>query len=236
MSQQLGTALHFNHAPGDCPRKVVTVKMFQVEDAQHFEVEKEESFSTSGKQIKQAMVPNRADTFQIQTKHFNENSSSIPSDVKAMATGYSVETNVQTPVPDLCQNNLIQNPVSDTKINELQTKVLHLQQRQIYWCQTGVRKSKSPCLPVLLNSATAYATIDEGSEINCIDYQFAVRNQISFIPTKCTALAAGSNEMKLAGESKQLISVTVKNTLIPIVLTLEKVIVVRNLGVDILIG
>ena len=102
LSQQLGTALHFKHAPGDCPRKAVTVKMFQVEDAQHFEVEKEEGFSTSGKQTKQAMVTNRADTFQIQTKHFNENSPSISSDVKAMATGYLVETNVQTPVPDLC--------------------------------------------------------------------------------------------------------------------------------------
>ena len=104
---------------------------------------------------------------------------------------------------------MIQNSVSDVKINKLETVVLALQQRREYWNSVGVRKSKSPCLPVLVNDATAYATIDEGSEINCMDYQFAVKNNIVFVPTKCTALAAGSNEMKLAGESQRMISVSV---------------------------
>ena len=37
LSQQLGTTIHFRHAPGDCPRKAVTVKMFEMEDIEHFD-------------------------------------------------------------------------------------------------------------------------------------------------------------------------------------------------------
>ena len=36
LSQQLGTTIHFQHTPGDCPRKAVAVKMFQMEDAECF--------------------------------------------------------------------------------------------------------------------------------------------------------------------------------------------------------
>ena len=36
LSQQLGTTIHFRHTPGDCPRKAVAVKMFQMEDAEYF--------------------------------------------------------------------------------------------------------------------------------------------------------------------------------------------------------
>ena len=37
LSQQLGSTIHFRHTPGDCPRKAVTVKMFEMEDSEHFE-------------------------------------------------------------------------------------------------------------------------------------------------------------------------------------------------------
>ena len=38
LSQQLKTNIHFRHSPGDCPRKSVIVKMFQMEDQVHFDV------------------------------------------------------------------------------------------------------------------------------------------------------------------------------------------------------
>ena len=37
LSEQLGTTIHFRHPPGDCLRKAVTVKMFEMEDNEDFE-------------------------------------------------------------------------------------------------------------------------------------------------------------------------------------------------------
>ena len=37
LSKQLKATIHFKHTPGDCPRKTLTVKMFQVEDSEHFD-------------------------------------------------------------------------------------------------------------------------------------------------------------------------------------------------------
>ena len=45
LSQQLGTTIHFRHTPADCPRKAVTVKMFQMEDSEYFENEDDEEAS-----------------------------------------------------------------------------------------------------------------------------------------------------------------------------------------------
>ena len=36
LSQQLNTTINFKHTPGDCPRKAVAIKLFQVEDSEHF--------------------------------------------------------------------------------------------------------------------------------------------------------------------------------------------------------
>ena len=62
------------------------------------------------------------------------------------------------------------------------------------------------------------------------------RNGISYIPTNCVAQAAGANRMKLAGETKDCIMLKLLNTVAPVILNLGRMIVVNNLGVDILIG
>ena len=37
LSKQLKASIHFKHTPGDCPRKALAVKLFQVEDSEHFD-------------------------------------------------------------------------------------------------------------------------------------------------------------------------------------------------------
>ena len=157
------------------------------------------------------------------------------------------------PADTLVETNHVQNPnvdtdrkefnviISDIKMNpayvrSLDMKILKLQERKSNWLDTGVRKSKSPCLAVTLNNRPTFATIDEGSEINCLDYGFATRNGIKFSPTDCVATAAGSTAMNLSGETIDGISISISDSKTPIILTLGKMVVVRNLGVDILIG
>ena len=63
--------------------------------------------------------------------------------------------------------------VSDMEMKSLILKVQKLATRQHTWSSNGVRKANSPCLPVLIENTETHATVDEGSEINCIDEGFA---------------------------------------------------------------
>ena len=128
--------------------------------------------------------------------------------------------------------------VSDNKmdVDLLLAKVHKLEARKHVWSSNGVRKSMSPYLPVILGNATTDAIIDEGSEINCLDEGFAVRISVKYVPTKCKAIAAGSTSMQLAGQTTEDISINIKHTGKPIKWRLGKLVVVKNLWVDILVG
>ena len=58
-------------------------------------------------------------------------------------------------------------------------------------------------MKVKIYKVETLATIDEGSEINCVDLHFAMKIGLLFIPTSCVAFAAGSTNIVLAGESKE---------------------------------
>ena len=100
----------------------------------------------------------------------------------------------------------------------------------------AVRKCKSPAVPVIVNRTPTVAVIDEVSEINCFDEEFAIRANILFIPTTCKALAAGTNKMKLAGQTMEDCKLSVQNLKEPLQWNLGKAVVVTNLGADILMG
>ena len=99
-----------------------------------------------------------------------------------------------------------------------------------------VRKEKSPLVAILIKNIIFLATVEKGSEINCMDEKFAINNKIQFIPTLCTAKAAGSNSMKLAGQTFQYIVLDVQGSEFPVPWNLGKVVIVSNLGLDILVG
>ena len=112
----------------------------------------------------------------------------------------------------------------------------NLQARRNSWIQNGVRKEKSPMVAITIKDKPSIATIDEGSEINCLDESFAHRFNIKFVPTNCQATAAGSNDMTLAGQALDDVSMEVRGSKQPLFWNLHKMVVVKNLGVDILIG
>ena len=114
--------------------------------------------------------------------------------------------------------------------------VRKLEERRGSGQDTKIRKEKSPTVPVLMNDAISLATMDEGSEINCMDEKFALKNNVKFIPTDCTATAAGSNSMKLAGQTFEDTMLNVQGSEFPIKWDLGKVVIVTNLGVDVLVG
>ena len=244
LSQQLGTTIHFRHTPGDCPRKAVAVKMFQMEDQEFFEDEIVEDFAAIGKIADDSL---RDDDIKFQISKTNwqtdwQGSSGTEQSTYEIQDGL-VETtivhNIQTPTNFELSHDA-QYVISDPKMDlaEVQTwisKIQKLESRKSTWINTGVRKSKSPCILAKLEDSPVYTTIDEGSEINCMDEGFAMKNKVKFVPTICKATAAGSTTMDLAGQTHNPISINIPHNN-PIILNLGKMIIVKNLGVDILLG
>ena len=97
-------------------------------------------------------------------------------------------------------------------------------------------KSKSPSITAKLGNIETSCLIDEGSEICCIDHDFAKQNNIFFSRTDESAVGAGSNRMKLMGETDHDIIVEVLPAKHQIHWSLGKCVVVLNLGCSILIG
>ena len=98
----------------------------------------------------------------------------------------------------LNRNDLSDKFVPDIKFSSLLAAVYKL---DTLIQNNTIRKEKSPAVPVVVANRPALAIIDEGSEINCLDEELALKLQIQFIPTSCTALAAGSSRMKLVGQT-----------------------------------
>jgi hypothetical protein len=99
-----------------------------------------------------------------------------------------------------------------------------------------IRKEKSPSLSMTLNNNTVYPTIDEGSEINVVDFDFATQCNLSFSRTTHQATAAGSQQMTVVGETKDDVVLHKNHDNHFIRWNLRKCIVVRNLGCPVLIG
>ena len=134
----------------------------------------------------------------------------------------------QTQVPLMNTSNTC--PLS-TPLTWLQTMEHHI--RKI---ESKVRKEKSPTLKMSLNSCTVYPTIDEGSEINVIDLNFAKSANLSFSRTSHNATAAGSHSMSVSGETTDNVILHKHHNNSMIRFDLGKCIVVNNLGCPILIG
>ena len=242
LSQQLGTTIHFRHTPADCPRKAITVKMLQMEDSEYFEDDNaEESFV--GKIQTHFEEIFSTDKNDFQTHKMKENMNPITMNINVNVGSVSEDSANLSNVPIKKSGNspshLPQNiDISDKSANlsAMEAAVNKLQERHTSWSQNGVRKENSPMVFVTVKNKPTVATIDEGSEINCLDESFAAKTGILYIPTLCTATAAGSNDMKLAGQTIEDIHMKVEGASRIISWKLGKMVVVKNLGVDALIG
>ena len=114
-------------------------------------------------------------------------------------------------------------------------KIRRLEDR-LYDESSQIRKARSPTIETILHGTKIISTIDEGSEINCIDYAAAISNNVPFTATRQTAAGAGSTKMTLMGETVSNVRLQVCSKKHDIKWDLGKAIIVKNLNVPILIG
>ena len=97
-------------------------------------------------------------------------------------------------------------------------------------------RASSPRLLGVCDGTQFVAVIDEGAEINCLDLALVKKLGIPYVPTLSSATAAGSTQMKLAGQ-------TVKDFIFKTEfrdgtysINLQTAVVIENLGADALCG
>ena len=120
-------------------------------------------------------------------------------------------------------------PISDTK---MAMQVRKLEAMKQLWVQDKVRKEHSPKVKAFVNDIQINPVIDEGSELNCLNEDFAISYKIEFSSTLCSASSAG---MQVMGQTVEdfVISPVHTNT---VLWDLGKCVIVKNLSVDLLIG
>ena len=115
--------------------------------------------------------------------------------------------------------------LSEKELQALRIRALRLQ-----------RKAKSPRMLVTCRGSKTPMLIDEGSELNVLDGDFARKKDIRLAPTTQSATAAGNKNLTILGvtEHDLVVDTMFQSTHVPI--NLGRVTVVDNLGIDIIIG
>ena len=155
-------------------------------------------------------LQNNMDTLKAENNHcpaqapanfvFTINLNQTPGDENRSSHNIAYESHV-------LNSNNTGSHFSDMK--ELVRKIERLETRKHLWSENNVRKECSPIVSGLLTTVPCTPTIDEGSEINCVDAAFAAKCNLSQVPTNCSANAAGNTAMVVTGQTADDIILTI---------------------------
>ena len=246
MAKQLNTFIDFKHKPAACPRQRVVSRFLQAAeeaitdepldddndfyDGRNQTNPKQTSNIASYLQNDQKSTTTEADT--VQSKRIQNLAEAPPQNI-VLTINLNQSSGEMFEASQNKFHSEQESLISDFKDTKM--KVQKLQQRKHLWSCDGVRKERSPMVAAMINTTVCTPTIDEGSEINFVDESFAIKAKIVIVSTRCSATAAGSSAMTLAGQTKDNVVLRIPHES-PISWNLGKCVIVENLGVDVLVG
>ena len=118
-------------------------------------------------------------------------------------------------------------------ISDLSNKIRRVRQSAK---RLAVRKAPSPSVLAEVNGQSLTLVLDEGAELNVVNERLVKQAGFKVIPTQSSATAAGSNNLKILGQTEIDFIVKVRSGQNIIPVNLGKVLVVRDLGCDCLCG
>ena len=115
--------------------------------------------------------------------------------------------------------------LSDSDVSKLKVRAVKL-----------LKKSSSPKILVTKENKRIVLLVDEGSEINCLDADFAEKHDIRLEQTSSTAKAAGNRSLSVTGQTVDnlIVDTLFGSTHVP--LNLGKATVIKNLGTEMILG
>ena len=99
-----------------------------------------------------------------------------------------------------------------------------------------LRREKSPTILLNIAGNDVVATIDEGAEVSCVNLDIAKKLKLPITKTSCAPVAANKSPMRAIGETASNLYATVKQSRVNPIINLGNILVISNLGVDLLIG
>ena len=243
LGKQLNTFINFKHRPSDCTRQGAVSRILQA-DGEDYPSEEEDFYEDGKKYYSHTDKPPLLNHLQNDSQAANKRTSQEPSNIPSNLV-FTININqnpgeANRPSHTIaCCNHVIEKNKSESHLSDtddLAKKIRKMERRRHLWSADSVRKECSPMITALLNSQNCTPTIDEGSEINCIDSAFANRCNLPQVPTECSAKAAGNTTMMVTGQTRDNIVLNIPSQESLIKWDLAKCVVVENLGVDILIG
>ena len=245
LGKQLNTFIHFKHKPADCTRQGAVSRLLQADGEDYAAEDAEEDFYDDGKA--NSYDDNRTTQIKFQNEQMPTKPENSSQHVANIPSNFVFTININGNSGETTQSShsiAHGNPnVKETKAeshfsetDDLVRKIQNIAKRKYLWSVNSVRKECSPMVSAQLKSETCTPTIDEGSEINCIDDKFATKSNLLQVPTTCSAKAAGNTAMVITGQTLHDVILKIPYEESSISWNLAKCVVVENLGVDILIG
>ena len=206
LSNTLRLKINSNHEPSECWRKDIAVRLIKSED------DTEDSFS-SAEDLGENM----------DTSNSSPNTSHLLQ-IEAVTDGTREST---------LDNGSPAHPPILSEKEDIYHQILKIQ-RSLLDSEVGSAQAKSPTLKVSLHGHKVPATIDEGSELNCISLRLTNKCSLEITKTENKARAADSSRLRLVGQLKKPLLLVAEPHGTPI--RLKHVVVVDQLNADLLIG
>ena len=247
LGKELDTFIDYKHRPLECTRQEAVARLLQIDDDTNeddfneADVNDEDGKRNSYKNEKLPIINHFQNNQDYMMRKSTQETINNPANL-------TLTINLNQNPGDFNQSshtiactgqNILNENTAESHISDIQTlirKVQNIEKRKYLWSKDSVRKESSPMVSALLNNVACTPTIDEGSEINCIDADFARKCNIHQVPTNCSATAAGSMAMTVTGQTLNNIILTIPLDNADVRWDLSKCAVVNNLGVDVLVG
>ena len=151
---------------------------------------------------------------------YSSKNSSHASNLEQVQTNLNEFPYQESYAVNMCQEE----PSMEAIISNIKTKI------------NGFRKENSPSFICQINHQTAVCLVDEGSVINCCSYKFAKKANIPLENVHCSAIGANKTPMTVMGMTKYDIYAHILGTNSPCSIKIAKMIIIKDLGVDVLLG
>ena len=142
-----------------------------------------------------------------------------------------LKTDIASPALNTSLSYQHQNILLNDDENKSSVMISHIKERV-----NSLSKACSPSIWLSVNGVCTHSIVDEGSEINVMDFEFSKKASIQLEKTSQKAKAADNKAMAIVGQTKYPLQVQVKGCKVPMTITLGKCVVINNLGCPILVG
>ena len=225
LNRELKSDFNIFHDPDKCYRKKSAIRLLNYED----EEEEDEYFSENeGDLNSQKQISNQYSSFQADTSP--SQAGTDPSILDYLAKNVTNGLHKSNHGLELPSSSFSDRLVD---IGDLSNKIRRVRQSAQ---RLSVRKAPSPSVLAQVNNQSLTLVLDEGAELNVGNEKLVKSTGHKIIPTLSNATAAGSNSLKIVGQTEAdfIVKVRSGNTTIPV--NLGRILVVRDLGCDLLCG